>query len=170
MKEIWDLFNKNRERTGLTHIRGENVPKGFYHIVVEIWTIIDNRKILLTQRHKNKPYGLFWECTGGSILQGESSLQGAVREIKEEIGLHIKEDNLEKVMEYIVDDSMYDVYVNYQNEKCLDKIALQENEVIDFKCTTYEELTEMIKKEEVVPKLAYVKKLIEDRKIHLTIA
>ena len=35
--ELWDLYNERRELTGRDHIRGEEVPQGFYHLVVHIW-------------------------------------------------------------------------------------------------------------------------------------
>ena len=34
--ELWDLYNERRELTGRDHIRGEEVPQGFYHLVVHI--------------------------------------------------------------------------------------------------------------------------------------
>lgn len=34
-----------------------------------------------------KQYPLYWECTGGSVFSGETSLQGAIREVKEELGI-----------------------------------------------------------------------------------
>lgn len=30
--ELWDLYNEHRELTGRDHIRGEEVPQGFYHL------------------------------------------------------------------------------------------------------------------------------------------
>lgn len=30
-----------------------------------------------------------WECVGGSVLKGENSLQGAIREVKEEVGVDL---------------------------------------------------------------------------------
>ena len=30
-----------------------------------------------------------WECVGGSVLRGESSVDGAVREVKEEVGIDL---------------------------------------------------------------------------------
>lgn len=32
--EVWDLYNEKRELTGRIHIRGEEVPQGFYHLVI----------------------------------------------------------------------------------------------------------------------------------------
>ena len=43
----------------------------------------DEGKILISQRagHR-KRYPLMWECNGGSILAGETSLEGVIREVK----------------------------------------------------------------------------------------
>lgn len=86
--ERWDLYTKYREKTGQTCIRGEAIPEGCYHLVVHVW--IRNRKgeYLISQRSKSRPtFPLMWECVGGSVLAGETSLMGALRETKEEVGL-----------------------------------------------------------------------------------
>lgn len=36
MAEIWDLYNQQRQKTGITVKRGETIPDGFYHIVVSV--------------------------------------------------------------------------------------------------------------------------------------
>ncbi len=43
-----------------------------YHIVTDIWTINLEGKLLLTQRHPDKTFGLWWECTGGSAKVGKA--------------------------------------------------------------------------------------------------
>lgn len=89
--EKWDLYTRNREKTGREHVRGEKIPEGFYHLVVHIW--IRNRKgeYLISQRSASRPtFPLMWECVGGSVLMGESSIDGALREVKEEVGLDLE--------------------------------------------------------------------------------
>ena len=86
--EKWDLYTKYREKTGKEHIRGEKLPEDLYHLVVHIW--IRNRKgeYLISQRSANRSANpLMWESVGGSVLKGESSVQGAIREVKEERGV-----------------------------------------------------------------------------------
>ena len=34
-----------------------------------------------------------WECVGGSVVKGEDSLQGAIREAKEEVGVDLLPEN-----------------------------------------------------------------------------
>lgn len=169
MTELWDLYDVNRNKTGKTHQRGIPVPDGYYHLVVEIWTIIGER-ILLTQRHPDKPYGLFWECTGGSVIKGENSKEGALREVKEEIGLHLSSNELMYIFTYISGNAIYDVYINYQKISCIEKLNLQKEEVVDKKIVSLGEFNELILRGEIVPKLVYFNKLVQNGDIRLTTA
>lgn len=85
--EKWDLYNAKREKSGITMCRGEIIPKGLYHLSVSVWIVNQQGQYLLSQRHPKKQYPLYWECTGGSVFSGETSLQGAIREVKEELGI-----------------------------------------------------------------------------------
>ena len=81
MTELWDIYDSDRNPTGRVEPRGSLVI-GDYHLVVHIWLMNEKGEILVTQRAQNKPWGLFWETTGGSVLAGETSLQAAVREVR----------------------------------------------------------------------------------------
>ena len=92
--ELWDLYNEHRELTGRDHIRGEEVPQGFYHLVVHIWIRNNKGEYLISQRSAERPaYPLMWECVGGSVTKGEDSLTGALRETKEEVGLTLSPED-----------------------------------------------------------------------------
>lgn len=80
--------------TGKDHIRGEEIPQGYYHLVVHVW--IRNRKgqYLIAQRSEDRPtFPLMWECVGGSALKGEDSLTAALRETEEEVGVKLSSEN-----------------------------------------------------------------------------
>lgn len=92
--ELWDLYNEHRELTGRDHVRGEEVPQGFYHLVVHIWIRNSKGEYLISQRSADRPaYPLMWECVGGSVTKGEDSLTGALRETKEEVGLTLSPED-----------------------------------------------------------------------------
>ena len=92
--ELWDLYNEHRELIGRDHIRGEEVPKGFYHLVVHIWIRNTKGEYLISQRSADRPtFPLMWECVGGSVTKGEDSLTGALRETREEVGLTLSPDD-----------------------------------------------------------------------------
>lgn len=88
--EIWDLYDEKRKLTGRTHIRGEELPEGCYHLVVHVWIRNSRGEYLISQRAADRPtYPLKWECVGGSVVKGEDSLHGALREVKEEVGISL---------------------------------------------------------------------------------
>lgn len=92
--EIWDLYNEKRELTGRDHIRGEIIPQGYYHLVVSVWIRNKKGEYLISQRSADRPtYPLMWECVGGSVIKGEDSLAGALRETKEEVGITLSPEN-----------------------------------------------------------------------------
>ncbi len=91
--EIWDLYGIDRTIIG-EHIRGNKLPANSYHLVVHVWIKNSQGKYLMSQRAKNRPtFPLMWECVGGSVLKGENSLQGALRETKEEVGVALTPQN-----------------------------------------------------------------------------
>ena len=133
--ELWDLYNARRERAGRDHIRGEDIPQGFYHLVVHIW--IRNRKgeYLISQRSADRPaYPLLWECVGGSVLKGEDSLTGALRETREEVGLALSPENgrlVDSVVGRVIDgvpfSDILDVWLfEYDGPVSLEQATTQE--------------------------------------------
>ncbi len=112
MPELWQLYDGDKNPTGKTMLRGEPVPPGFWHIVVSIWTLTADGRLLLTRRHPDKPFGLLWEGTAGSVLAGESSREGALRELREETGLRAEPERFrllssEKTERFFLDDYLY---------------------------------------------------------------
>ena len=88
--EIWDLYDENRELLGKDHVRGEQLPIDGYHLVVHVWIRNSKGEYLIAQRSANRQtYPLMWECVDGSVIKGEDSLQGALREVKEEVGVDL---------------------------------------------------------------------------------
>ena len=88
MPELWDIYDKNKKKTGRVMERGKyQLKEDEYHIVVTGIIMNSKNEILISKRAKHKAFGLMWECNGGSILSGETSLEGIIRELKEELGL-----------------------------------------------------------------------------------
>lgn len=75
-------------------LRGEQLPIGGYHLVVHVWIRNSNGEYLISQRSANRSiFPLMWECVSGSVVKGEDSLQGAVRETKEEVGIDLNPES-----------------------------------------------------------------------------
>ena len=155
--EYWDLYNKDRIKLNKVHLResGEKINVGEYHIVVNIWIINDQQKLLISQRHpKKETYPLKWECTGGSIIAGEDSLTGAIREVEEEIGIKLEKKNGKLIDTIIRKDDIKDIYLFEENIE-IGNTVLQENEVIDIKWVTINEFDKMVEKGEIAEPILY---------------
>ena len=142
MMEVWDVYDKERRKTGRTHVRGTPMAPGDYHIVTDIWTINQAGKLLLTQRHPQKTFGLWWECTGGSAQTGESSLESVLGEWSEEVGIHACPEDVRLLHSVQRPERFVDTYVTIQNVTEKDLI-LQEEEVVDARFVTLEEVKEL---------------------------
>ena len=133
--EIWDAYDEDFKMIdGVTLVRGEEntFPAGVYHLVVDVLVKHKDGTVLLMQRDKRKPYGLMWEASaGGSALKGETPLDAAFRELREETG--IKAEELTEVGR-VVSPENHSVYVEFVCETDCDKesVTLQEGETVDF--------------------------------------
>ncbi|MGW8316217.1 MAG: (deoxy)nucleoside triphosphate pyrophosphohydrolase [Bacteroidales bacterium] len=56
--------------------------------------ILRDNHVLITQRSEKMPHPLKWEFPGGKVKEGESVEECIRREIREELGLHVKVDRL----------------------------------------------------------------------------
>ena len=52
--EIWDLYDENRALTGETMVRGDRVPGGRYHLIVDAHFLNSKGETLLQRRAKGK--------------------------------------------------------------------------------------------------------------------
>jgi 8-oxo-dGTP pyrophosphatase MutT (NUDIX family) len=142
--ELWDLYDIDRNPLGRTHQRGTTNVRGEYHVVVSIWTVDSQNRVLLTLRDPAKEsFPNHWENTGGSVLSGESSLSAAVRELEEETGIVAREDELVLVGSEITRDSFVDHYL-LRRDLPLRDVRLQPGETADARWVALDELDTMI--------------------------
>lgn len=147
--EMWDLVDKYRQPLNKIHNREDEIVVGEYHAVVDIWTVNNNKEILVTLRDPNKDkYPNLWENTCGSVLSGESSIEGAKRELFEETGISVKEDDLYFLGTKQEKTAFVDSYIIRKNIG-ISELTMQEGETVSAKWITLEELDEMIKRGEV---------------------
>ena len=160
--EIWDLYDENKNVTGKYCVRGEQIPDNYYHLVVHIWIKNDKGEYLIAQRSETKSTcPLMWECVGGAVLKGETSLQGALRETKEEVGIDLNESEGEivytetrKTKNGLVFNDIMDVWLfKYNGEVDLNNATT--DEVKDVKWMTKDEIKEFYDSKKLVQSLDY---------------
>lgn len=107
--ELWDLYNEKREPVGRDHVRGEKMPEDLHHLVVHVWIRNHKGEYLISQRSIDRPtYPLMWECVGGSVVKGENSLEGALRETQEEVGVSLSPES-GKLISSVVRENYHDI-------------------------------------------------------------
>lgn len=142
--ETWDLFDKNGIPLGITHIRGKELPAGAYHRTVEIFTVNSKNQLLVTLRDPNKdPYPNLWEVTGGSVISGESSLEAAMRELREETGISVSADEMIFLAVNRGGTALTDIYLCFCDKE-ISELTLQKGETVDAKWISFKEFEEMI--------------------------
>ncbi len=138
--ELWDAYDSQGALVeGATLVRGEPIPLEYRHLVVEVVVQHVDGSYLLMKRAYDKPnYPGFWQIgAGGSVLQGEQSVDGAIRELQEESG--ITPNTIMQVGRHINHCTVYDIYLAVTDcDK--DGIVLQEGETTDYKWVDKDEL------------------------------
>lgn len=167
MEEFWNVYDKFRNKTDkiIKRDSDERLKDGEYHIVIT--GIIQNSKnqILITRRNKNKKvYPGLWECTGGSAKAEESSIEAAIREIYEEIGIEVKPTEGKLLGTIQTSNYFRDVW-KFKKEVQKKDINYNDGEVIEFRWVSLEEYADLYNKGEIVPSGDFVIKMLEKKEL-----
>ena len=158
MGEFWDIYDAKKNKTGKVAERGVyKFKKGEYHIVVTGIIINSNGEILITKRAEHKRHGGLWECNGGSILKGETSIQGMIRELKEEIGVEFSEKEAVLLKEIVRDKEVADIKDMWLFRRDIkeEEITFPDGEATDYKWVTIDEFMKMFNNKEIVPSVNF---------------
>ena len=138
-----DLYDKNRKLTGETIFKGEPIPEGNYIIVVLV-TIQNSKNEFLVQKRSKQKDGKY-AFTGGHVKRGETSIEGMLSEIKEEIGVNVKKEELELIFSGREDNTQvfFDLYY-MKKDLDISKLILQEEEVEYVQWSTMKEIEKLI--------------------------
>ena len=151
MEEQIDILNPDGTPAGYARGRTEVHAKGLWHRTVHIWAFDSKGRILfqLRSRVKENNPGLFDTSCAGHISAGDSSVNAAVRELREELGVHKSSRDLEYLFEAkhesvlnggsYLDNEYYDVYKITLSDSEIDSLVPQPGEVDGFVWMTREE-------------------------------
>ena len=154
MAELWDIYDESRKKTGKLAERGiTKLEFGKeYHIIVTGVILNSKNEILITRRAPHKLLmPLKWELPGGAVVSGETSLQGILRELKEEIGLEFtkKEAMFLQEVRGRKHPNFKDMWV-FRKDIDTKDITFPDNESIDSKWVTIEEFVKMYNDGEIL--------------------
>ena len=149
--ELIDVYDENNNYLGYSLERKEVHERNLWHNHVSAWIMNYDGKILLQQRaltKKKKPGK--WSKTGGHVGAGETCDEAIIREVFEEIGLMVQDDEIKniEIFKSINPNEHYFSYgyIFFTNMK-EDEFKLQTEEVNAVKYYSIEEIEEIKKQD-----------------------
>lgn len=149
--ELLDIYDENNNYLGYSLDRKEAHDKNLWHYHVSAWIMNYDGEILLQQRSfsKKKNPGK-WTKTGGHVSADETCVQAIKREIFEEIGLELNDDEI-KIIDEFKSTNPKEHYFSYGyivfTNKKEDEFILQKEEVRDVKYLSIEQIEELRKQD-----------------------
>ena len=143
MDELIDIVDESGCVTGEVVLKSNAHRLGLWHLCIDIWLYTSSNEILIQKRAGNKDvFPGFWDVSvAGHVGAGESPLNAAHRELKEELGINIKHKDLSyigyyktdfKHSEQLIDREFHHVYIAELKET-IDDLVLQAEEVSEIK-------------------------------------
>lgn len=128
--------------------------------MVHIWIRNSKGKYLISQRSANRPtYPLMWECVGGLVVKGEDSLQGAIREEKEQVGVDLEPGSgqilfTKKIIDGKIYNDIMDVWL-FEYDGGVDLGNVTTDEVVQVIWMTRAQIKELFEQKMFVGTLEY---------------
>lgn len=143
MDEYIELLDKDNKPNGQRVLKSEAHKNGLYHASVHIWFHTKDKQVLIQKRHKTKnTFPNLWDVSvAGHITFKERPIIAALREVEEEIGLSISENQLRNIgtsthkhihSKNLIDYELHHIYICLF-ETSLKKLIIQEDEVTEVK-------------------------------------
>lgn len=150
--ELWDAYDINRQLKNKELTRGVPLEKGDYHTVVHVCIFNSKGEMLIQQRQPfKKGWSNLWDVTcGGSVLKGETSAQGAHRELLEEIGIDCDFEGVRPNFTVNFDVGFDDFYL-IEKEVDITCLNLQYEEVQAVRWASMEKIMQMIDEGTFIP-------------------
>lgn len=163
LEELFDVLDENGNKTGRTKPRSAVHRDGDWHRAVDVIIVNNHGEILLQRRAPDKDSfpGLLDISCGGHLVAGDDSLSGVRRELKEELDLDARPEDLtflhtDKVSirpaPDFINNSFNDIYT-LRTDKTLDELHPQAEEISELVYVTPDELRALLPKQgiEIVP-------------------
>ncbi len=158
MVEYFDVLDERGNKTGKIKKREDVHRDGDWHKSIHIWIVNDKNEVLLQKSSPNKDsYPNMWDIScAGHLTAGDTSVSGALREIKEELGLDISLSQLQLIghrkkagryTQTFINNEFSDIYLLHLTID-VNKLQLQKEEVYEVKFVSFNDFRNMIKNED----------------------
>ena len=141
--EIVDKLDNKKEYLNKVSERHEKI-EGEYRQSVHTWIMNSKGEFLIQKRTPNKKnFPNMWSQTGGGVDSGETTLQAAIRECHEELGINIEKDEIEFMLSFKRKYDFVDVWL-VKHDYDISTLVLQEDEVSDVMWASIDEIRELM--------------------------
>ena len=150
--EMIDIYDELGQKCGKTEEKCEAHKKALIHKGVCVWIINSNDEILLQTRNDQVMFPNMMDISfSGHIQAGETSVEAAIREGKEELGIDLEIDKLQYLFscrEYgevdgYIENEIDDVFI-YRKDILLDEYSFYDNEVKEVSYVSIEKFKRMV--------------------------
>ena len=148
-----DLYDENRLPLGITAERNEQRGRknsGAYRVVVHVCIFNPQGQMLIQQRSEQKEvYPGKWDLSAaGGVRAGETSRQGAEREVWEELGYALDLTGVRPSVTVNYDGGFDDFYLVVRDDVQPEALILQETEVSGARWASEEEVLALLERGE----------------------
>lgn len=154
--EMVDILNEDGSPAGKKVSKKEAHEKGLWHRAAHVWFVNSANEILVQKRaaHIESHPGEYDISAAGHLSAGDSPAEGALREVKEELGIELNPHELIKIGEVSQQGSQHegkyinnewnDIYV-VRKDIPVNDFVIQESEVELVKYVPFEEFKAWVK-------------------------
>lgn len=148
-EEMLDVYTRDGKYIGIrTRAECHTENPGFYHKPAWSWVYNSKGEILIQKRAMSKKrFAGYWDMAcAGHVDAGETPMEGAIREAKEEIGLDVSEKDIKFMGELIEDEDYWEIGQIFfiKADKDINEFILDKNEVEEVKWISFDELKELL--------------------------
>ena len=144
--EYIQLFdeNKNMLNEGIERSRKENIPEGKYFMIILLFIENDNHEFLIQKTSKERDN--VFATTGGHVSLGDNNIKTVIKEAKEELGIDLKEDEIEFVYSKKHHIAYCDTFYVHKNIDIKD-IKVQKEEVDYVEWMSVDKINKLIEED-----------------------
>ncbi len=172
MEELIDVLDENGNKTGEIVTRTQIHKEGLWHKIVVIAIIDKEGRLLMQQRAKDKTKNpLKWDVSSaGHVSSNQTSIESAIRETQEELGIEVNEKELQYILTYkdnvkidedYIDNQIYDCYIVKKEKIDIKNIKIQESELEQVKLCNLQQFKNIIENEDVMNREKLYKEIIK---------
>lgn len=144
--EYLDIYNEKKEKLNKKIKRGDKLLDNEHILVTVIFIENNEGKYLIQKTSKEK--GEKYATTGGHVLSGETPKTAIIREVKEELGLDISNENIIYIGDLLFGIPFGEIYY-LKKDLDVSKLSLQHEEVEQVEYLSKDEILKLIETEKM---------------------